>query len=426
MALFAEVTRRGRGSGDGGRRTASEALKDSGDPQTRFSCQEYAKLFVALARVLGLEAWLVHIERCADGSFAYHDCAALFHEGQGLLIDPTWRAFGISHEAFTVLDDVQAISHQAMQLGGGDKPDPQRLRAGLKLNPEDRWTRLQFVRGMAKAGEHEAAAAELRKVQATGVESWDVYEAAAELDIARERWRPALAELQRALELNPSNTVVHVRLATVYGQLNDPGKSTAHMEKAIELDRGELSREFRRESVSGITMMKAIARGSSGDPAVRAELQRQAESGDMAAQFALSKALLGQKPPRTEEGMRWLLAAAKQGDGQVQLSYAKMRLVLGGDEAGKEATQWFTRSAAQGNDEAQHRLGLILYEGKLVPEDRLAAAQWILLAAAANNSDARYLLKELQLFLTAGELAEARRRADAFKPVKQPAAAPQK
>jgi TPR repeat protein len=172
--------------------------------------------------------------------------------------------------------------------------------------------------------------------------------------------------------------------------------------------------------------MKAIARGSSGDPAVREDLQRQAESGDMAAQFALATALLGQKPPRPEEGMRWLLAAAKQGDDQIQFSYAKNLLVFRGAKAGKEATQWFTRSAQQGNDEAQYCLGMILYEGKLVPEDRVAAAQWILLAAAAKNSDARYLLKELQLFLTAGELAEARKRADAFKPVKQPAATPQK
>ena len=426
FALFAEVAQRGRGPGDGGRRTASEALKDSGDPQTRFACQEYAKLFVALARVLGLEAWLVHIELCADGSPAYHDCAALFLEGQGLLIDPTWRVFGISHQVFTVLDDVQTISHQTMQLNGEDKPDPQRLRAGLKLYPEDRWTRLQFVRGMAKAGELDTAAEELRKVQATGAESWDVYEAAAELEMASEHWQPALAELQRALALNPSNTVVHVGLASVYRQLNDSVKSTAHMERAIELDRGELSKEFRRVRTSEITMMKTIARGSSGDPAVRAELQRQAESGDLAAQFALAKALFEQKPPRTEEGLRWNLMAAKQGEDQAQFHYAKNLLVLRGPKAGKEAVQWFTRSAAQGNDDAQYLLGLILYEGKLVPEDRVAAAQWTLLAAAADNSKARYLLKELQLFLSAEELAEARKRADAFKPVKQSAASPQK
>jgi len=46
FALFAEVCRRGRGSGDGGQRTASKALTDSRDPEIRLSCQEHAKLFV--------------------------------------------------------------------------------------------------------------------------------------------------------------------------------------------------------------------------------------------------------------------------------------------------------------------------------------------------------------------------------------------
>jgi len=418
IALYAEVTRRGRGSGEGGKRTASEALRDSSDSLTRLSCQEYAKLFVSLARVLGLEAWVVHIERCAGGSPAYHDCAALFLEGQGQLIDPMWRVFGITHEAFTVLDDVQAISHQAMQPGGGG-PDPRRLRMGLKLNPEDRWTRLQFVRGMARAGELDTAGEELRKVQATGVESWDVYVAAAELEIARERWQPALAQLLRAVALNPDSAVVHERLAIVYEQLNDSGKATEHMDRALQLDRGEISSEARRIRTSEVTIMKAIARGSSGDPAARVELQRQAERGDLAAQIAIANALFEENPPRTEEGMRWLLAAAKQGQDQAQFYYAKNLLLFRGDEAGKDAAQWLTRSAEQGNDEAQYRLGLILYEGNLVAEDHVAAAQWILLAAAAGNLDARHLLKELQLFLTAAELAEARKRADDFKPFKQ-------
>ena len=214
FALFAEIARRGRGSGDDGRRTAQEALKDSSDPQTRLSCQEYAKLFVALARATGLEAWLVHAERCADGSPGYHDCAAFFLEGNRLLIDPTWRSFGIRHEAFTVLDDVQAISHQAMQ--GGGMAETQRLRLGLKLNPEDRWTRLQFVRGMAKAGEPASAAEELRNVRATGAEGRDVHETAAELEMVRDRRTSALAELQLALAFSPSNVLLHAELSSVY------------------------------------------------------------------------------------------------------------------------------------------------------------------------------------------------------------------
>jgi len=137
-ALFAEVTGRGRGAGDGGHRTADEALQASADPQARFKCQEYAKLYVALARAVGLDAWLVHIERCADGTIGYHDCAALFVEGRGVLVDPTWRVFGIRHEAFAVLDDVQAISHQAMQPGDGG-PSVPKVGMFTKRRQHSRW-----------------------------------------------------------------------------------------------------------------------------------------------------------------------------------------------------------------------------------------------------------------------------------------------
>ncbi len=423
VALFAEVTRRGRGAGDGGRRTASEALKDSSDPQTRLSCQEYAKLFVALAQVLGLEAWLVHVERCADGSPGYHDCAALFLEGRGLLVDPTWRAFGIVHEAFTVLDDLQAISHQAMQLAAGQH-SPARLRAGLKLNPEDRWTRLQFVRGMAKAGEPAVAAEELRRVRSSGGASWDVHEAAAELEMAGERWKAALAELQLALSLSPSNALLHAQLASVHLQLNEFEKWKEHTEAALRFDRGEISVARRLSSQSQLAMASAFAQGQSGDRGSLDELRHRAEGGEVAAQLALAKACFEARPPRTEEGMRWLLKAAEQGDDQAQFNYAKNLHLLRGNDAGEEVVQWLTRSASQGNVEAQYRLGLFLYEGKLVKGDNLAAGQWFLLAAGKGSVEAKSLLKEMEMFLNADELAEARKRATAFTPATSKAAAP--
>jgi len=155
-------------------------------------------------------------------------------------------------------------------------------------------------------------------------------------------------------------------------------------------------------------------------------LQRQAEQGDLAAQFALAKILFEQKPPRTEEGMRWLLTAARQGEAQAQFHYARNLILLRGAQSAQEAKQWLMRSAAQDNAEAQFRLGLILYEGKLVAGDRVEGAKWVLLAAAADNSDARSLLKEMQLFLKPEEMAEARKRADGFKPVTERATTPQK
>jgi TPR repeat protein len=417
IAIFAEVARRGRGTGDAGIRTASETLEQTTSPEARFSCQEYAKLFVALARAAGLESWLVHIDRDADGRPGYHDCAVVYVDGNGMLVDPTWRVFGIKHLEFEVLDDLQAISHQAMQPQ--DHPDPIRLHLGLKLNPADRWTRLQFIRGMARAGDFTAAAAELRRVQSLGVETWDVHDAAGVLEISRDQWRPALAELQQAVALSPSNAVVHQRLALVYSHLGDMRKYTAHMQMALDLDRGEISQAARRESQLGLQLMNAFSQARSKAPGSREALQSQATAGDLAAQMALAKALFEEQPPRFEEGMRWLRQAAGQGNDQAQFNYACNLLSLRGEKAAPEAVQWLTQSAEQGYDEAQYRLGLTLYEGKLITRDNVAGARWAYLAADQGHREARRLLKELQLFVDAADLAQARRLADAFKPAKR-------
>jgi len=417
FALFAEVCRRGRGSGDGGQRTASEALKDSRDPETRLSCQEHAKLFVALARAIGLEAWLAHIERGADGLSAYHDCAALFLEGQGLLVDPAWSVFGVRHEEFTVLDDLQAISHQAMQ--SHPNPDPRSFRMGLKLNPDDRWTRLQFVRGMARAGELDAADRVLEQVRSGGTATWDVHDAAAVVAIGRDQWRRALADLQRALESSPSNVVVHLRLAGVFAELGDPLKSAHHMQKALELNRGGISKETWREHQFGIEVMNAFTQARSDSTGSLETLERRAQAGDLPAQMAMARACFETRPPRTDEGMRWLKKAVEQGDPQAQFHYARNLLLVRGQSAIAESMQWLTRSAEQGYDDAQYQLGLVLYEGELAPRDNVAGAQWVYLAADQGHVEARRLLKELQIILKPQEMTDARQRADAFKPVKQ-------
>lgn len=419
IALFAEVARRGRGEGDGGTRTASQTLAQASDPQARFSCQEYAKLFVALARSAGLESWLVHIERDADGNPGYHDCAVIFVDGVGILVDPAWRVIGIRHEAFTVLDDAQAISHQAMQLHG--QPVADQLRMGLKLNPDDRWTQLQFVRGMASLGDFSAATGELAKVRKTGVETWDVHEAAAELEIKRLSWQPALAELQCALALSPSNTTVHFHLAQVYGALGDPVKATGHMDAALRFERGEMSKADRRETSAQVSAMKTVIRSTAGDSSARVEMQRMAGAGDVIAQTGMANACFNEKPPRLEEGMRWLRQAAGQGNAQSQYDCAKILDLIHGDATGPEQMMWLARAAEQGHAEAQYRLGRFLYEGKLAPRDNIAAGQWIVLATRNGHAEAKYLLQEMELFLSGGELAEARKRAAGFKVANTPA-----
>jgi TPR repeat protein len=154
----------------------------------------------------------------------------------------------------------------------------------------------------------------------------------------------------------------------------------------------------------------------SRNPKNRDALRRRAEAGDAPAQYALAKMFLESQPPDYDHGMEWLRKAAEQGDDEVQQNYAHNLLGLRGAAGAQEALRWYTRSAAQGNREAQFRLGLLLYEGKLVPRDELTACQWALLAAGNGHFEARDLLKEMELFPDKTKLTEARRRAAEFKP----------
>jgi TPR repeat protein len=333
-----------------------------------------------------------------------------------VLVDPTWRTFGIRHREFNVLDDLQAISHQAMQIHG--TPDFRRLQMGLKLNPTNRWTQLQFVRGMVRLHDFDAAASELATVQKSGVEAWDVHEAAGELEIEREHWEPALAELQRALTLSPSNALVHFQLAQAYTGLGDQVKATEHMERVLQFDRGEVSKETRRGLSSLVSTMKTVIRSSTGDASARAEMRSLAEAGDVNAQIGMANACFDARPQRLDEGLNWLLKAAGQGHAHAQFEYARILLLVHPD-TGTNVIQWLTRSAKQGNDDAQYLLGKLLFEGKIVSRDNTPAGQWIRVASDAGHKDAKVLWREMEIFLSAGELAEARKRATDFKPVSE-------
>jgi TPR repeat protein len=60
----------------------------------------------------------------------------------------------------------------------------------------------------------------------------------------------------------------------------------------------------------------------------------------------------------------------------------------------------------------------MLYEGKLVPPDKTAACKWVILAAESGSKEAKGLLREMELFLNQTQLAEGRKRAAEFKPVR--------
>jgi tetratricopeptide (TPR) repeat protein len=421
IILFTEVAKRGRGPGDGGSRTAAEALAASADPDAGLSCQEHAKLLITLARAVGLEAYLVHVERLASGAQAYHDCVALFVNDQSYLLDPKLGVFGVEHGEFVVLNDLQAIAHQAMQ-GNSDHESVLRLKAGLKLDPDDLWTRISFVRNMIDANELKDAGVELERILGEGHKRWDIHLAAAALAEAEHRRLTALSELQRALEMNPSNAVVHLRLAGIYLELGNSAKAAQHGKKGLQFDGGELTRDARLRWGEHVSFMRADAKAKSKEPGSREALEDQAVAGDVAAQMALALAL-------SEEGdqdgaMTWLLRAAEQGHAEAQRNYGVNLLALQGEKAVEEAIRWLERSAHQGNPGAQYELGRILWQKRFGPRDQAEACFWTVLAERAGHTQARHHLIEIEWTISAAQVTEAKRRADAFVPQRETEASP--
>ena len=261
-------------------------------------------------------------------------------------------------------------------------------------------------------------------MRSTGAESWDVHEAAAELEIARDHWKPALTELQSALTLSPSNALVHARLAQVYLQLNEPVKAKEHTEAALRFDRGEFSAALRRESHMQLALAGALVQGKSGDLGSLDDLKRRAEGGEVAAQLALAKICLRISP----HARRKACAGCSKPPSRTTIRPSSTMPGRSSAYAGTTpARRWFVAHAVRQQGNARpNTVSAVSLRGQTWRRDNVAAGQWILLAAGQGRVEAKRLLKEMELFLSADEFAEARNRADAFKPVKQSAANPKK
>lgn len=174
----------------------------------------------------------------------------------------------------------------------------------------------------------------------------------------------------------------------------------------------------------------ACARGQ-GVPQNYAEAaqwyRRAAEQGHAAAQAALGELYeAGQGVPYDEaEAARWYRRAAEQGHAGGQYSLAVLYVLGRGvprDLA--QALQWYRRAADQGNAQAQYHLGTRHRDGDGLPLDLVEAHKWLSLAAAQGLPDAARARDELKRKMTREQIAESRRRVEAFSPAAPPRESP--
>ncbi len=83
----------------------------------RGKCGGQARLFIALARDLGLDARYVLVDRDQDGREVKHACAWIRLDGRGLLVDPASGIFDARHRTWRISDDTPGYLLVALSSG---------------------------------------------------------------------------------------------------------------------------------------------------------------------------------------------------------------------------------------------------------------------------------------------------------------------
>jgi Flp pilus assembly protein TadD/TolB-like protein len=241
-------------TGEAGTRTAQEVFAAWNDPALSFCCQEYAKLYIALARAVGIRAYYVHLERDYSGDIVYHDCAAVFLGDKALLVDPAYQWFGAPHKEYMVLDDVQAIAHHFYQPSTNGN-EVARCRLAAKLHPDTAWGQLHLTGALIRTAEYVEAGKTLKRAQQLEPGRWDCATYQGFLAFKTGDLDGAAASLRKALELNPGHGPSHLilgvvlskqhdleaardeyRLALLYGMLLSSEEKTAAVRAIVEIN----------------------------------------------------------------------------------------------------------------------------------------------------------------------------------------------
>jgi tetratricopeptide (TPR) repeat protein len=205
--------------------------------EAAFRCSEQARLFAALARDVGLDAFYVDVERDCYDEPVLHACAAVFHNGKAWLVDPSYYWFGVVHKQFKVCDDLQAIANYFHQ-----KDDIPLCRVAAKLQPNS--AEVQFI----LAGElmKNDQLPEARKVLDIALrldsESWQAHYSRGAWAGRNSDWAAATEWLRKSAALNPGHAHTHFLLAIALRNLDRLKEARDEFRLALSAEAG-LNRE---------------------------------------------------------------------------------------------------------------------------------------------------------------------------------------
>jgi tetratricopeptide (TPR) repeat protein len=375
-ALFDGLNRRIQLAGKHRARTAREVFAAWNDPEDFFVCQEYAKLFVALARDVGVRSSFVHVHNDYRGKVVTHACAAVFADEKALLIDPTYHWFGVPHVDFVILDDLEAIASHYFQPSGHPKEVVARARLARKLDPKSVWGRLGWVAALLGDEQWDVAREELNEVLTGGPVGWHGYLLQGVLAANDGETEDALGFLRQAQAANlaPEDAYAHHKLG------------------AALLLVGKLA-EARKE-------FRAVLRYRP-DPGTAASARRA---------IVQINEFLGGNDLEESDVLESLRRAAEQGNTHAQTALWEM--YFKGERVKQdysEALKWLLRAAEQGHAKAQYNLALAYHAGQGMHKDLIEAYAWANVDSNRQPGTSK-LLGDLMFEMTDAQLEKGKAR----------------
>jgi len=291
-ALFEALAARPRGTKSSTALTAAEVHAQWHDPHVHLVCRHLTILWVALARELGLDAFLANVDRDYDGDAGYHVCAALFLDGKCLLIDPTYHCFGVPHQEFQVLDDVQAAALYLLQL---DDPDAAvRIaagRAGCKLFPESGFALSLFANICTLTDRLDEAERALDEAERVDPRRWDLQFKRAVLATKRGHLDEGRRLAEAAAAAHPRSPYPNLVLAIVMYKQKQPAEARVELRTCLGRS---LPLEDRDEALRLLAAINDELGDGDDSPAARGRQLEQ--DGELAGAAAAYEEALKEKP----------------------------------------------------------------------------------------------------------------------------------
>jgi len=117
------------------------------------------------------------------------------------------------------------------------------------------------------------------------------------------------------------------------------------------------------------------------------------------------------------EAVQWYTESAEQGDKYAQYSLGLMyQKGEGVSQDYKEAVRWYAKSAGQGFCIAQYNLGVMYDNGQGVPQDSIQAYKWYCLSAAQGEQNAIKSRNRLTEKMTPSQIEQAKKLVSQWKP----------